>query len=52
MRVAPKIDLTGEETIVLETWTHYRETVVRVAGRARIVLLAANGGQDLKSPAS
>ena len=48
MRVAPKIDLTGEEKIVLEKWTQGRETAVRVAGRARIVLLAANGGQDLQ----
>ena len=48
MRVAPKIDLTEEEKTVLEKWTQGRKTAVRLAERARIVLLAAKGGQDLQ----
>jgi hypothetical protein len=48
MRVAPKIDLTSDESSVLERWANGRKTPVRLAERARIVLLASQGQQDLQ----
>jgi transposase len=48
MRVAPQIDLTAEETVALERWSNGRKTPVRLAERARVVLLAAQGRQDLQ----
>ena len=48
MRVAPKIELTAEEKEALERWAQGRKTPVRLLERARIVLMAAQGRQDLK----
>lgn len=48
MRVAPPIELTPDEKAVLKRWSLARKTAVRVAERARIVLLAAEGRQDLQ----
>lgn len=46
MRVAPEIMLTDEEHIVLTKLVRSRLTSVRLAQRARIVLLAAKGMQN------
>lgn len=48
MRVAPQINLTAEETAALERWAQGRKTPVRLAERARIVLLASQGLRDLQ----
>lgn len=48
MRVAPKIELTPEETATLERWSSGRKTPVRLAERAKLVLLASQGRQDLE----
>ena len=48
MRIAPRVDLTEAEKDLLKKWTQGRKTAVRVAERARIVLLAARGEQDLQ----
>ncbi len=47
MRVAPRIELTEEEMASLLGWRNGRKSPVRLAERARIVLLAAEGRQDL-----
>src|SRR5258708_13598614 len=47
MRVAPRIELTEEEMATLLGWRNGRKSPVRLAERARIVLLAAEGRQDL-----
>lgn len=47
MRVAPKIELTAEEKTTLTTWAKGRKTPVRMAERARVLLLAAEGKRDL-----
>lgn len=46
MRVAPAIELTAEQAKALEAWACGRKTPVRLAERARIVLLAAAGRQN------
>jgi len=46
MRVAPKIELTAEEQETLNRWTRGRTVEVRLAQRARIVLLAAEGKEN------
>ena len=46
MRVAPKIVLTEGERVELTKLTQSRLTSVRLAQRARIILLAANGLQN------
>jgi len=48
MRVAVPIKLTQEETAALERWSSGRKTPVRLAERAKIVLLASQGRQDLQ----
>jgi transposase len=48
MRVAPPIELSGEQRTALEAWVNGRKTPVRVAERARVVLLAAEGKQNLE----
>lgn len=48
MRVAPKIELTAEEKVTLTTWANGRKTPVRMAERARVLLLAAEGKRDLE----
>jgi transposase len=48
MRVAPKVELTPEQTSSLEQWANGRKTPVRLAERAKIVLSAAQGQQDLE----
>ena len=47
MRVAPKIELTAEEKTTLTAWAKGRKTPVRMAERARVLLLAAEGKRDL-----
>ena len=48
MRVAPGIELSDEQRTALEAWANGRKTPVRVAERARVVLLAAEGKQNLE----
>lgn len=48
MRVAPRIELSDEQRAALEAWANGRKTPVRVAERARVVLLAAEGKQNLE----
>lgn len=46
MRIAPKIVLTGDERKTLEQWARGRSTPARLVGRAKIVLLAAEGKEN------
>ncbi len=46
MRIAVRLVLTDEERLRLERWARGRRTAVRLAERARIVLLAADGLGD------
>jgi transposase len=48
MRIAPPVVLTGEQRAKLETYARGRGAQARVVLRARIVLLAGEGKQDLK----
>src|SRR6202162_453711 len=48
MRIAPAITLSPEQRTMLESQARGRSLPVRVAERARIVLLAASGQQDLE----
>jgi hypothetical protein len=48
MRIAPQVVLTREQRAKLEAYARGRRTPARVVLRARIVLLAAEGKQDLK----
>lgn len=43
MRIAPQLDLSGEERRTLLKWSRGRSTPARVVQRAKIVLLAADG---------
>lgn len=46
MRKAPNIVLTPEERAPLEQWTRRRTTPVRLAQRARMILLASEGQEN------
>jgi hypothetical protein len=46
MRIAPAITLSPEQRTLLESQARSRSLPVRVAERARMVLLAASGQQD------
>lgn len=48
MRIAPKVTMTVEQRTQLETWTKARRVSVRLAQRAQIVLLAAEGKMDIE----
>jgi transposase len=48
MRVAPAVELDKAAKEALEKWVNGRKTAVRLAERARIVLLAGEGKQDLE----
>ena len=48
MRVAPKVVLTDEQRTVLQRWARGRTTPARLVRRARIVLLAAEGRENLE----
>lgn len=48
MRIAPEISLSAEQSAELERLTRSRSTSVRMAERSRIVLLAAEGLQDIE----
>jgi transposase len=52
MRVAPSIELDPANKAALEKWANGRKTAVRLAERARIVLLAGAGKQDLEIAAA
>jgi transposase len=47
MRVAPQIELTEEQSATLKRWSHGRKTPARLVRRAQIVLLAAEGKDNL-----
>lgn len=46
MRVAPKVELSPEQAVLLERRSRGRSLPARVVERARIILLAAGGKQD------
>jgi transposase len=46
MRVAPRLEVTGEQRTTLEQWARARSLPARLVERARIVILAAAGEQD------
>lgn len=46
MRVAPKVELSPEQAVVLEQRSRGRSLPARLVERARIILLAADGKQD------
>ncbi len=48
MRVAPPVELTDDQKRVLQQWTRGRSLPARQVERARVVLLAAAGKQDLE----
>jgi hypothetical protein len=48
MRVAPTVTLTGLQRQTLEQWARARSLPARRIERARVVLLAAAGRQDLE----
>src|SRR5436309_6439156 len=48
MRVAPQIILTEDQERTLRRWARGRSLPVRQVERARVVLLAADGKQDLE----
>jgi len=52
MRVAPSIELDQVAKAALEKWAKGRKTAVRLAERARIVLMAGEGKQDLEIAAA
>jgi transposase len=47
MRVAPAVELTGDQRSMLEQWARGRSLPARQVERARIVLMAANGELDV-----
>ena len=48
MRVAPPVDLTEDQKRALQQWARGRSLPARQVERARVVLLAAAGKQDLE----
>ncbi len=48
MRVAPPVELTEEQRQTLQQWSRGRSLPARQVERARVVLLAAEGKQDLE----
>src|ERR1700692_40395 len=48
MRVAPQVVLTEEQQRTLQEWARGRSLASRQVERARVVLLAAAGKQDLE----
>ena len=48
MRVAPKVTLTDEQRVRLRRWSRGRTTPIRLVRRAKIVLLAAEGKQNIE----
>src|SRR5215471_21073015 len=48
MRVAPRVVLTEEQQQTLQQWARARSLPVRQVERARVILLAAAGKQDLE----
>jgi hypothetical protein len=48
MRVAPRIELTQEQSATLKQWSRGRKTPTRLVRRSQIVLLAAEGKKNLE----
>ena len=48
MRVAPAISLSVEHRKTLESWSRGRRTPARLVQRARIILLAADGSENIE----
>ena len=46
MRIAPEVVLSETEKAMLERWSRGRSTPARLVGRAKIVLLAAEGKEN------
>ena len=52
MRVAPQVTLTAEQRTTLRRWARGRTTPMRLVQRAQIVLLAAEGKQNIEIAAA
>jgi hypothetical protein len=52
MRVAPAVVLTGDQEQTLQQWARSRSLPARQVERARVILLAAAGRQDLEIAAA
>ena len=48
MRVAPLVELTEDQKKTLQQWARGRSLPARQVERARVILLAAAGKQDLE----
>lgn len=48
MRVAPPVEISAEERTTLDDWANGRQTEVRAAERARVILPAADGKPNLE----
>ena len=48
MRVAPRVELTEDQKKTLQQWARGRSLPARQVERARVILLAAAGKQDLE----
>ena len=46
MRLAPKISFTDEQLTQLQSWAKSRTTAVRLAQRAKMILMAGAGAPD------
>ena len=47
MRVAPTITLSDDDRRTLKSWSRGRSTPARLVQRARIVLMAADGSENI-----
>jgi len=52
MRIAPQVMMTTEQRAQLEAWSNGRRVPVRLAQRAKIVLLASEGRTDIEIAAA
>src|SRR5438552_9313177 len=48
MRVAPKVSLTDQQRTTLTRWSRGRSTPARLVRRAQIVLMAAEGKENIE----
>jgi len=48
MRIAPEVTLTDEQRTILNRWARGRSTPARLVRRARIILLAAQGTENIE----
>lgn len=48
MRIAPPVEISGADRKTLERWSRGRRFAARLVLRAKIVLLSADGKQNLE----